>query len=35
HATVRVIPLSQMGAPTTPVQDPFSNPATINGVYVG
>ncbi|MDB5308158.1 MAG: repeat protein [Gemmataceae bacterium] len=35
HATVRVIPLSQMSVPTTPLQNPFANPATIDGVYVG
>ena len=34
-ATVRVIPFSQMNTPTTPLQDPFSNPNTVDGVYVG
>ena len=32
---VRVIPFSQLGRPTTPLQNPFANPATIEGVYVG
>lgn len=32
---VRVIPLSQMNIPTTPLQNPFSNPDTIDGVYIG
>lgn len=35
NATVRVIPLSQMGTPTTPLLQPFSDPNTIDGVYVG
>jgi len=35
NATVRVIPLSQMNYPTTPLEDPFSNPNTVDGVYVG
>jgi hypothetical protein len=34
-ATVRVIPLSQMNNPTTPLEDPFSDPATVDGVYPG
>lgn len=35
NATVRVIPFSQMNTPSTPLQDPFSSPETIDGVYVG
>jgi hypothetical protein len=35
HATVRVIPLNQMNTPTNPTQDPFADPTTVNGVYVG
>jgi hypothetical protein len=35
QAMVRVIPFGQMNTPTTPLQNPFANPATIDGVYVG
>ena len=35
NAMVRVIPFSQMNNPTTPLQNPFGNPPTIDGVYVG
>jgi len=35
RATVRVIPLSQMNTPTTSLQNPFADPLTIDGVYVG
>lgn len=34
-ATVRVIPLGQMSVPTTPLENPFGDPRTIDGVYVG
>jgi hypothetical protein len=34
-AMVRVIPFAQLGRPTAPIQSPFGNPATIDGVYVG
>jgi hypothetical protein len=34
-ATVRVVPLSQMNVPTTSLQNPFGDPTTIDGVYVG
>jgi hypothetical protein len=34
-AAVRVIPFSQMSRPTTPIFSPFTNPATVDGVYVG
>ncbi len=34
-ATVRVVPFDQFNTPTTPVTNPFGNPATIDGVYVG
>ena len=34
-ATVRVIPYGQMSVPTTSLQNPFADPATIDGVYVG
>jgi hypothetical protein len=32
---VRVIPLAQMNVPTTSLENPFSNPNTVDGVYVG
>ncbi|HXD89405.1 MAG TPA: FG-GAP-like repeat-containing protein [Urbifossiella sp.] len=35
NAEVRIIPLTQMNFPSNPLQDPFSNPATIDGIYVG
>ncbi|QDU18854.1 VCBS repeat-containing protein [Urbifossiella limnaea] len=34
-AMVRVIPFSEMNTPTTKLTNPFGNPATIDGVYVG
>lgn len=33
--TVRVIPLSQMNIPTAPLQNPFGDPTTIDGIFVG
>ena len=35
QAAVRVIPFDQMSKPTTALANPFANPATIDGVYVG
>jgi len=35
QAAVRVIPFSEMNKPTTAMANPFANPATIDGVYVG
>ena len=35
NALVRVIPAGQMNVPTTPVQHPYADPITIDGVYVG
>jgi hypothetical protein len=34
-AMVRVIPFSEMNTPSTRLTNPFANPATIDGVYVG
>jgi hypothetical protein len=34
-AAVRVIPFAQMNVPTTAIQNPFGDPTTIDGVYVG
>ncbi len=34
-AMVRVIPFGQMSTPSTALANPFANPATIDGVYVG
>ena len=33
--SVRVIPLSQMNYPSNPLQNPFGDPTTIDGIYVG
>jgi len=35
NATLRVIPYAQMNTPATSLQNPFGNPLTIDGVYVG
>ncbi|MBX9582616.1 MAG: hypothetical protein K2X87_20100 [Gemmataceae bacterium] len=35
NAVVRVIPADQMNVPATPVQSPFADPTTIDGVYLG
>jgi hypothetical protein len=32
---VRVIPLEQLGNPTSPLLHPFGDPNTVDGVYVG
>lgn len=33
--SIRVIPLSQMNTPTNPLQNPFGDPTTIDGFYIG
>lgn len=33
--TVRIIPLDQMSFPSNPLQNPFGDPTTIDGIYVG
>jgi len=33
--SIRVIPLDQMSFPTNPLQNPFGDPTTIDGIYVG
>ena len=35
NPTVRVIPFSQFNYPTTTLQNPFGDPTTIDGIYVG
>lgn len=35
NATVRLVPIDQMNVPTTSLQNPFADPATVDGVYVG
>ena len=34
-ATVRVVPAGQMNVPTTSLQNPFGDPTTTDGIYVG
>ena len=33
--TVRIIPVTQMRFPSNPLQNPFGDPTTIDGIYVG
>lgn len=35
NAEVRIIPLAQMNVPTNSLEDPFADPTTIDGIYVG
>ncbi|MBX9622664.1 MAG: FG-GAP-like repeat-containing protein [Gemmataceae bacterium] len=35
NGITRVIPAAQFGAPATPLQSPFADPVTLDGIYVG